>query len=289
VFTFVCAILASFIDRKVTARVQWRRGPPLFQPFYDFVKLIIKETMVPVGTSKLLFFIIPLTGLAATVITSTIIWKALLWPHVGFVGDLIVVLYLLLLPPLAVVLGGFASRNPLASIGASREIKLILAYELPFVLCVLVAIVKSGKISMFEIVRYQLSSGIIIGSLSGILAFVLLVVCAQAKLALVPFDISEAEQEIIAGPLIEYSGVPLAIFKLTKWMLMFVLASFIVCLLMPAGSIFVNLLRCLVVSIIMTLIRNTNPRIRIDQAVSFFWSYGLLISIIAILLALAKV
>ena len=117
-FTAAVGMLVSWIDRKVTARVQWRVGPPLLQPLYDFVKLLGKETIVPKGSSKATFLLAPLFGLMAVTLVSTLIWSAILWPDKGFAGDLIVVIYFLVFPMLAVIIGGFASKNPIASLGS---------------------------------------------------------------------------------------------------------------------------------------------------------------------------
>ena len=130
-FTAVAGLLTSWVDRKVTARVQMRVGPPLLQPFYDLRKYFVKETCVPEGGSVGLFLAAPLIGFAGVVLASMILWRALLDPAATFVGDLIVLVYLLMMPALGVVLGAFSSRNPLASIGGSREMQLMMAYELP--------------------------------------------------------------------------------------------------------------------------------------------------------------
>ena len=130
IFTAVVGMFASWFDRKLTARVQWRVGPPLFQPLYDFVKLLAKETIIPKKTFTT-FILAPIMSLVSIVIVSVIIWEAMLW-HSGFVGDLIVTLYFLTIPSIAIIVGGAASMNPLASLGVSREIKLMLGYELPF-------------------------------------------------------------------------------------------------------------------------------------------------------------
>ena len=132
VFTAVLGLVTSWIDRFVTARVQMRVGPPFLQPFYDIAKLMIKETCVPAGGSHVLFLLAPLVGFAGATLGAFIIWRALFFPpESGFQGDVIVALYVLTLPATAVILGAFASRNPLASLGGSREMKLLLSYELP--------------------------------------------------------------------------------------------------------------------------------------------------------------
>lgn len=294
-FTAVAGLLASWIDRKVTARVQWRVGPPWWQNFADFIKLLGKETIVPQGSSRATFLLAPIFGLAAVTIVSTLLWLTMINPASTFIGDLIVVLYLLTIPAIAVIIGGFASRNPLASLGASREMKLILSYELPFILVCLVPVIQAGgTIRLGEILNYQINNGMVLGSLSGPLAFIVAILCMQAKLTLVPFDIPEAEQEIMAGPYIEYSGPTLAVFKLTRQMMLFVMPMFLVVLFLggitfSGWHILWGILKYVILLVIIVLIRNTNPRVRIDQAVKFFWGPMTLLAILAIVLALLGV
>ena len=291
-FTAVVGLLASWIDRKVTARVQWRVGPPWWQNFADFIKLLGKETIVPQGSSRATFLLAPIFGLAAVTIVSTLLWLTIINPASTFIGDLIVVLYLLTIPAIAVIIGGFASRNPLASLGASREMKLILSYELPFILICLVPVIQAGgTIRLGEILNYQINNGMVLGSLSGPLAFIVAILCMQAKLTLVPFDIPEAEQEIMAGPYIEYSGPTLAVFKLTRQMMLFVMPMFLVVLFLggitfSGWHILWGILKYVILLVIIILIRNTNPRVRIDQAVKFFWGPMTLLAILAIIFAL---
>ncbi|MFH1007001.1 MAG: complex I subunit 1 family protein [Candidatus Latescibacterota bacterium] len=290
IFTAVIGLVTSWIDRKVTARVQMRVGPPFLQPFYDVVKLCIKETCVPAGGSKLLFLSAPLIGLAAAALTSTIIWRALLWPNEAFVGDLVVVLYLLTMPAMAVVLGSFASRNPLASLGGSREMKLILSYELPFVLAILVPVIKTHSIRLGEILAAPAAAS----APSGVIALLVAILCMQAKLTLIPFDMPEAETELTGGAYIEYSGPPLAAFKLTKAMMLFTMPMFLVTLLcggidFGAGALSIGLgiLKYVGLVVVIVLIRNTAPRVRIDQAVRFFWGPMTLAALLAVVLAFA--
>jgi len=281
-FTAVCGMLASFIDRKLTARVQWRRGPPLLQPLYDFIKLLGKETIVPKSANKLTFLLAPIIGFAVVILVSTILGLTLINPETSFAGDLIVVIYLLTIPSLCIIIGGFSSGNPIASLGASREMRLILGYELPFVLSILVPVIKSGSIKLGEIV----TSTYAISSISGIIALVVSIICMQAKLGLIPFDAPEAEQEIIAGSFIEYSGTPLAIFKLTKWMLLFVLPVFLITVFMPTKNVISFIIKYLILLVVVILIKNTNPRLRVDQIIKFSWIYLTVLSFIAVIFAL---
>lgn len=290
--TAVIGLLASWIDRKVTARIQYRVGPPLLQPLIDIVKLLGKETLIPRGSSKVTFLLAPIIGFASVILVSTLLWVNNIWIDKAFLGDLIVVVYLLAIPSISIIIGGFASRNPLASVGASREMKLILSYELPFILAILVPVIKSNfSLRLGEIIAFQTQNGVILGSLSGVLAFIVLIMCMQAKLALVPFDIPEAETEIIGGPLIEYSGTGLALYRLTKNMLLFVLPFFLMILLMgglrfDGIHLLFGILKYVGLIALITVIRNTNPRVRIDQAMRFFWGPMTVIAIISVVLAL---
>jgi len=291
-FTAVVGLLASWVDRKVTARVQWRVGPPLLQPFYDFVKLLGKETIVPAGASRVAFLGAPLVGLAGVTLSATLVGMAAIDPESGFTGDLIVLLYLLVLPSLAVILGGIASKNPLASVGASREMKLVLGYELPFILVMIVAIVHAGgALSLGALLKEQAAHGSFAWSVSGALALVVGMLCMQAKLAQVPFDQAEAETEIMSGALIEYSGAPLAVYKLTRAMMLLVMPVFLIVVLWGGfgrspGSVLLGVGKYVVLLVVVVLLRNTNPRVRIDQAMKFFWGPVTLLALLAVALAL---
>lgn len=289
--TAVLGLVASWVDRKVTARVQYRVGPPFFQPFIDIVKLLGKETLVPAGASRTVFMIAPLVGLSGVIVASGILWGNTVRPSSSFAGDWIVMLYLLTVPSISIILGGFASRNPLASIGASREMKLVLAYELPFVLALLVPVIQSGSIQLGGILEYQIENGAVAGSISGILAIIVAAMCMQAKLALVPFDAPEAETEIVSGPFIEYSGSGLAVYRLMKNMLLFVLPFFLATTFLGGFriqgiEILWTIVKFVGLVALVTVIRNTNPRVRIDQAVRFFWGPMTITAAIAVALAL---
>jgi len=286
-FSAVMGLLAGWVDRKVTARVQWRIGPPWYQNFVDFIKLLGKEIILP-KSNKFTFLFAPILGLISVTLVATILGKLIINPLDSFLGDLIVVLYLLIIPAIAIILGASASGNPLASMGVSREMKLVLAYELPFILAVVTVIVKTGTaIRLGGILAFQMGNGAIVGSLSGLIAFIIAILCMQAKLGLVPFDISEAEQEIMAGVFIEYSGFPLAIFKLMKSMLLYVMPLFLICLFWAANTNIFSLIgKYILLLVIIILIRNTSPRIRIDQALGFFWGLITALAIVAISLAL---
>lgn len=291
-FTAITGLLSTWIDRKLTAKIQWRVGPPWYQPFADILKLLSKETILPEGSRRTGFLVAPLIGLAGAILVSTMLWRLNLAPEVTFIGDLIVVLYLLILPSLAVIIGGSASANPLGATGANREMKLVLAYELPFLIAVFTAVVSAGgSIKMGEILKFQAANGLLLGSWSGAMAFIVSLLCIQAKLTFIPFDIPEAETEIMAGPYIEYSGPALAIFKLTRAMMLFVLPVFLITIFWGGLSFsgmnaLWTILKYLALLVIIILIKNTNPRLRIDQALKFFWFPVTGLAILGIILAL---
>lgn len=286
-FTAVAGLLTSWVDRKVTAMVQMRVGPPLLQPFYDLRKYFVKETCVPEGGATALFLVAPLIGFAGVTLASMILWRALIEPEITFVGDLIVLIYLLIMPALGVVLGAFASRNPLASLGGSREIKLMVAYELPLVLVVLVPVIQANSIRLGDLLAHTPA-----GSVSGVLALLAGIACLQAKLTLVPFDMPEAETELSGGVFIEYSGPPLGVFKLTRAMMLFTLPVLFVALFFGgvvtapgvASSLW-GLLAWFVLVALTVVIRNTTPRLRIDQALNLFWGPVSLVALLAVALA----
>jgi NADH-quinone oxidoreductase subunit H len=290
-FAAVTGAFLSWFDRKITARVQFRKGPPILQPFYDFFKLLlVKETILPKQGSPLIFLLSPIFAVFGATMAGVFIMLPLFNITTGFKGDLLVIFYLLTIPSFSYILGAIASGNPLAAVGGSREMKLILSYELTFLLVIAGIIMKSGQqIDLYSIIHIQQTATPFIGSVSGVLLFIVAIFCIQAKLALVPFDMPEAEAEITEGIFIEYSGAAYSLIKLAKYIMLFILPAFIVALLMNGFklegiSILWALLKVLAVVLIITLIRNTNPRIKIKQAVSFFLIWMNMIAVIAIVL-----
>lgn len=290
-FAGIAGGIVSWVDRKVTARVQFRKGPPLLQPFYDFLKLLlVKETVIPKNASPVLFLIAPVLSLFGATAAAVIILSPALGVPNSFRGDIIVLFYLLAIPSLMFVLGAMASGNPLSSVGASREIKLVLSYELTFLLVIAGIIQKSGlSLELSSIMSIQQEEGAFIGSVSGVLLFIAGLFCIQAKMGLVPFDQGEAETEIAEGTFIEYSGSAYAMIKLTKYILHFVLPVFIAIILLGGLNfsgihILWSILKILLVVVLMTLIRNTNPRLKISQAMRFFLIWMNIIAILGLVL-----
>ncbi len=286
VFSAVVGLFVTWIDRKVTARIHWRVGPPWYQPYADFLKLLLKETIIPEGSSKALFLLGPMLGLTAMTVFAVMLFSMNFNPHQSFVGDLIVMIYLLALPPIGIIIGGSASKNPLAGVGVSREMTQYFAYELPFLIALASVILKAGgSLKFSDIILAQETGSPFLYSISGVIAAVVILLSIQAKLSFVPFDIPEAEQEIMAGPYIEYSGVALAIYKVTRAMMYFLLPLFLISVLWGGFANQWAILKFLLIVVLIVLLKNTNPRLRIDQALKFFWVRLGILSIIGLVLA----
>jgi len=291
-FTAIVGMMARWLDRKITARLQWRVGPPWYQSFADIVKLLGKETIIPRDCHRSAFILAPILGISGMIVASGMLGAVSLNPARGFTGDLIVMICLLAVPSLALFIGGLASRNPLASIGASREMKLMVAYGIPFILAAFTPAAKAGlTAALGDILAYQRVRGDLLWSPSGILAFIAALVCMQARLGFVPFDSPEAETEIEAGPLTEYSGILLAIFTLMKMMLVVIVPFFL--LILFAGGVRLHgwgipssALRYLFILIIAILVKNTNPRLRTDQALRLFRGPVTVVAAAGVVLAL---
>jgi len=290
VFSAVVGLMTTWVDRKVTARVQLRVGPPWYQPFADTAKLLGKEVVVPADARWTGFLLMPVLGLAAATLASTILWSVNLRPESSFVGDTIVTLYIMTIPAITLIIGGSASGNPLGALGSAREMKLLFAYELPLAIAFLTTIVKVGSFSFEKVLMYQQYNGVMLGSVSGVLAFIVAIFCAQAKLGFLPFDIAEAETEIAGGTHIEYSGAPLAVVRLNTAVMYLVVPLFIITMFwggvaFTGWRILTSVLKYVAIVVIMVLIKNTNPRVRIDHAVRFFWGPMFAVSAIAMILA----
>ncbi len=312
-FTAVVGLYLAWVDRKVTARIQSRMGPPWWQSFADVVKLLQKKMILPRGSRRAGFLLAPLLGLAGATLAATIVWTANLWPSIPFVGDLIVVIYLLAVPSLALILGGATSRSPFGAIGAGREMQMVLAYELPFLLAVAAVVLKAkaGMDAAFEaaqaagveaarmsplmladFVRWQAADGVLALSFSGALALLVGFFAMQAKLGFLPFDQPEAETEIIGGPLAEYSGAGLALFKITNAMMLVVVPVFLATIFLGGigdgnlMGILLFVLKVLVIFVLIVVVKSTHARLRIDQVLKLYWGRLSLIAAIAVVLAL---
>jgi NADH-quinone oxidoreductase subunit H len=292
-FVAVLGLLVGWVDRKVSARFQFRVGPPLLQNFNDFFKLLGKQTIIVKDSVKSLFIAAPLLAFGTLCLVATMVGMALFFEK-GYNGDLLVLMYLMMVYSVMLVLGGISTGNVYGSIGAGREVKLLLGDELVFIFVCLIPIVKSGYVINLESIIAAQSDGVFIGSVSGVIGFIAGLLCIQAKMALRPFDIAEAETEIVEGPLMEYSGPLLAFWKLNHH-IMYVAYPLVLVILFMGGfnlqgiGILWALLKYLLIVVLMIIIKNTNPRLQIDNALKFFWRVlaplafiGLILSVLGV-------
>lgn len=300
-FAILLGLLLTGLDRKIYARLQRRVGPPIYQPCIDIVKLSQKETVVPKTANYTAFRLAPLLGFAGMLAAIAVIPVAGIYSGLYQSGDLLVVLYLLTTPALALIIGASASGSPYSSIGLSREITMMLAYEIPLLIVFLTVGMRVGMamggtaiFSLSGIVNFQLGKGPLLFDLALLPAFLAFLICIPGTLGVVPFDIPEAETEITEGPLLEYSGSGLAMFKLTGGLKTLVLSALAVALFFPQGLgnfWLVNLLwfivKCAAVTFFtVTLVRATRARMRIDQAYKFYLIVPTALALVSLVLTL---
>ena len=298
-FAIMLGLLLTGLDRKIYARLQRRVGPPIYQPWLDVVKLSQKETIIPKTANYTAFRLAPLLGFAGMLAAIAVIPVTGIYSGLYQSGDLLVVLYLLSAPALALAMGAAASGSPYSSIGLSREISIMLAYEIPMLIVFLTVGMRVGMelggtaiFSLSSIVNFQLSQGSLLLDLPMLPAFLAFLICIPGMLGVVPFDIPEAETEITEGPLLEYSGSGLAMFKLTGGLKMLVLSALTVALFFPMGLgsfWLVNLLwfifKCVVIMFFTTtLIRAMQARMRIEQAYKFYLLVPTALALISLVL-----
>ena len=298
-FCFLAGMLLCGIDRKVVAKMQKRVGPPILQPFYDFFKLLGKETIVPAAASKVVFLAAPLVGFAALVVIQLFI-PVFTFTVFSGVADVIVILYLLLIPAMAAILGGAASGSPYAGVGLSREMVTIISCELPLVLVFLAVAKKVGAaydgglcFSLAQIAEYQMENGSLLLHGSMIPAAAALLLTIPGETGSHPFDAAEAETEICEGLLAEYSGAPLGIYKLSHAVKLLTLTSLFVALflggigtgIVAVDAIIMFLLCIVVTAITISLVHAVTARLKIEQIFKFYWTAVSTLAFISLVLA----
>ena len=300
-FLFILAfgLFAEYMDRKIYARIQRRVGPPLLQPLADVIKLSAKEDVTPEKADKFMFTAMPIITLAAVMASFLYIPIVASSALHNFEGDLIVVLYLLLIPTLALFLGGWYSGSVFGVKGGIRVATLLFSYEVPFFLALLAPALVAGTWNMAGIVTFQ--NGHLPALTITILGFIIAIISLQGKLERLPFDIPEAETEIVAGPLVEYSGRRLAFFRIARDAEMVVGAGLITALFLggpaPLFSItpiylswivgaVIFLLKTLLIIFLLILMKSAVARIRVDQMVVVAYKWLIPLALLQMLIAI---
>ncbi len=285
-FCIVIGFLLAGIDRKLVARMQNRKGPSLLQPVYDVLKCCGKETIVPRHARRGLFLGAPVVGFAALITTALFI-PVMSYTAFSTGADLIVILYLLTLTSVTMMVGAAASGSPFAGVGLSREMVAMISYELPFVL-VLLAVGKvagDGSVlgctfSLEAILNWQAANGPMLFKWSMIPAALAMLMVIPCEIGMHPFDVAEAETEICEGMLAEYSGPPLAVFKLTHCVKMYVMTALFCALFLgglSTGIVILDILIVIVLCTVVTFVTMTVPhavcaRFKVEQVFKFYWT-----------------
>ena len=291
-FCVVFGVIMAGIDRKLVARMQRRVGPPILQPWYDFVKCCAKETIIPRCAKKAIFIGAPYLGLACLIVIALFIPVGSYGSAFTAGADLVVILYLLTIAGVTLIIGASSTGSPYAGVGLSREMVAMISYELPFVLVLLavgrVAGADSGlgcTFSLSTIAAYQAANGPLIAHWALIPAAIAMLLVIPCEVGSHPFDIAEAETEICEGALAEYSGHPLGVFRLSHYVKMYIMTA-LFCALFLGGitvglagtvgvviDVLIFLVLCGVVSFIcMTLPHAVCARLRVEQVFKFYWT-----------------
>lgn len=297
-FALALGLFLKGVDRKFYARLQRRVGAPLIQPALDIIKLCTKETMIPDSANTTAFQLAPMLGLTGVLVTAAVMPIGGVWSGVTGLGDLLILLYLLPIPAMAMMLAGGASSSPYGSLGFSREMCLMFAYEMPLVASFLAVAVRVGgadgaKVSLDAIMSYQYLHGPMLLDPIMLPAVLALLIFIPGTMASGLFDIPEAEPEVLEGPLLEYSGPLLAVFNLMSAVKLTVVLQLAVALIFPnplGANVVVNLawhvFKCLTLLLVsVTCFRAATGRLRLDQGFSFFVKYTSPLALVSLGLA----
>jgi NADH-quinone oxidoreductase subunit H len=275
-------MLYEWADRKLVARFQNRVGPRWFQPLADTIKLLIKEEIRPQGLNSLLFYGLPIVALAGALTAALYAPILGLGPIHSFPGDLIVTLYLLSLLTVCTGLAGWNGSSRFSLIGATRSLTQLFAYEAPFLLALLGPAMAANSWMIKDVSTYAESHWMILTQPIG---FVIALIGLMGKLELPPFDAPEAETEIVAGALTEYSGRNLAFFHIGKSVELVVAVSLVTAFYLGGiGNPLLFLAKTLVIVFLMSMLQAMLTRSRIDQTVGIWWRCGALLALMQILI-----
>ena len=274
-------MLYEWADRKLVARFQNRIGPRWFQPLADTIKLLSKEEIEPLGVNRALFFGLPVLALAGALTAALYVPIFGLHPAHSFPGDLIVTLYLLSLLTMCTGLAGWNSASRFSIVGATRTLTQLFAYEAPFLLALLGPAMAADSWQISRIVDYTETHWMIVLQPVG---FVIALIGLMGKLELPPFDAPEAETEIVAGALTEYSGRGLALFHIGKSVEMVVGVTLVTAFYLGGiGNPLFFLAKTLGLLLVMAFLQSVLVRLRIDQTVGMWWRAGAILALLQIL------
>jgi len=289
----------TYAERKIIARMQQRLGPNrvgprgLLQPIADMLKLLTKEDLVPYGVDKPIFYIAPFISLvcAGTGVALIPLWEKFVLSNIN-VG-LLFILALSSLSAYGVILSGWASNSRYAFLGGLRASAQVISYEIAMSLALLSVVLMAGSLNLMDIVKAQINSPYKIYLIPQIIAFYVFIISAIAECNRVPFDLPEAETELVAGYFVEYSAMRFAIFYLAEYFGMVVMSALAVtCFLggwigpfeIPYIPFFWFLIKLYIILFVYIWVRATLPRYRYDQLMGLGWKVLIPVAIINLFL-----
>ncbi len=282
--------LFSWFERRLIGRFHNRMGPNrwgpfgMLQPMADVVKLILKEDLTPRGADRIVFMIVPVAMLAPVVLMMAVVPFAKDTALANLNVGILYILAVTSITSIAIFMAGWSSDNRYALWGASRGVAILISYEVPVVMSLLGVVLLAGSMSLNDVVSAQAIPFLLVQPL----AFFVFFAGTSAELNRTPFDLAEAESEIIAGYHIEYSGVKFALIQAAEFGGVLTASAVMVTLFLsgwsgPASSYLGwawFLLKIGVLAFIFSWIRATLPRLRIDQLLAFAWKFLLPLSMI---------
>lgn len=271
-------------SRKIMARIHWRYGPPITQPIIDIIRLFSQKSV----NHGHLFNIGILLSLTGSLVVVLFIPVGNIHPLSGS-GGMLVIIYMMLLAPLGVALGGGEAANPNASIGISRKLLLGLGYEVPLLLIFLAVMTHYSTLSIVDIVNIQQNEQWSLFSLPLLASGIAYLFILPSILGLRPFDMAQAPQEISSGPMVEYGGPFLALATLQHGLSVFIgIALFVNLFLGGALNIFFFFLKTCLVFILYLLVNAAMPRFKIEQALVYLWKWPTLLALIGLIIVVLK-
>lgn len=283
-FLFLWGLFYEWIDRKLVARLQNRVGPRWYQPFADLVKLLAKEEIIPEGSDSTLFYLLPVLALACALTSALYLPMAGFMPAYSFRGDLIVALYLLSMLTIGLGVAGANTPNRFSLIGATRTLTQLFSYEAPFLLALLGPAIVAGSWRIAEINFYTQQQPLWL-MVTQPIGFLVALVGLMGKLELPPFDAPEAETEIVAGALTEYSGRGYALFRLGKNVELVIALTLVATFYLGGlANPLQFLLKTLGLLVFLAVLQTLFARLRIDQTVGLWWRVGALLAVAQLLI-----
>jgi NADH-quinone oxidoreductase subunit H len=298
ILAFTVGMFYGGLRRKITARMQNRVGPPVYQNFLDLLKLQGKQTNVAHGFMGHLGPMFIITAAITVLLFIPILHNGLWFDNLTFKGDLIFLLYMMVFGSLGMALGAGQTGNPNSAIGISRGLSLMVGYEIPFVLSIVAVMMQFHTTSLQDLMQYQQQTGRWI-ILDNPFAFLAGLLSALGMFRYSPFDIVGAPAELASGPVSEFGGKYLGTMMTGGSIFAFIkLVLFIDIFLGGAGNVAVTgilgtllglgelLLKTFIFYMIPVFIGLVSPRFRTEQAIRFFWKWPTILGIIAIIWAL---